>query len=148
MQELVGLSRNIKYYTYITQTYTFYMYNIPTVIYKYYTKIYLCLFIPGMNIRPINIEFNKHGYFVHHSCIRCKVGQRFLFSFPGIKVCRFAANVECDSTWKRMGFVKYIYIQSGRMRNYFNKKIIFFPQFILFKFFSSNKKNPERIIWK
>ena len=110
--------------------------------------VYLYLFIPGMNIRPINIEFNKHGYFVHHSCIRCKVGQRFLFSFPGIKVCRFAANVECDSTWKRMGFVKYIYIQSGRMRNYFNKKIIFFPQFILFKFFSSNKKNPERIIWK
>ena len=102
--------------------------------------VYLYLFIPGMNIRPINIEFNKHGYFVHHSCIRCKVGQRFLFSFPGIKVCRFAANVECDSTWKRMGFVKYIYIQSGRMRNYFNKKIIFSPQFILFKFFSSNKK--------
>ena len=110
--------------------------------------VYLYLFIPGMNIRPINIEFNKHGYFVHHSCIRCKVGQRFLFSFPGIKVCRFAANVECDSTWKRMGFVKYIYIQSGRMRNYFNKKIIFFPQFILFMLFSSNKKNPERIIWK
>ena len=110
--------------------------------------VYLYLFIPGMNIRPINVEFNKHGYFVHHSCIRCKVGQRFLFSFPGIKVCRFAANVECDSTWKRMGFVKYIYKKWPNEGLIYEEENNFFPQFILFNFFSSYKKNPESIIWK